>query len=58
MLRPGPLPVTVQLCIRCRANPAGFWVSRKNSHVVRRPWCLFCCQGLDRGGCEVIPFRP
>jgi hypothetical protein len=23
---------------------------------VRRPWCLACCQALDRAHCEVIPF--
>jgi hypothetical protein len=55
-LRPGPLTLTVQLCIRCRENPAGFWVSRKNGNVVRRPWCLSCCQELDRGRCDVTPF--
>jgi hypothetical protein len=47
---------TVQLCIRCRENPAGFWVSRNDSRVVRRPWCLSCCQELDQSLCDVIPF--
>jgi hypothetical protein len=47
---------TVQLCIHCRRSPAGFWVSRRGGTVVRRPWCLSCCQELDRGLCEVIPF--
>ena len=47
---------TVQLCIHCRENPAGFWVSRRNSRVVHRPWCLSCCQELDPGLCDVVPF--
>jgi hypothetical protein len=56
MITPGLLPRTVQLCIHCRESPAGFWVSRKNGKVARRPWCLSCCQGLDWGRCDVIPF--
>ena len=56
IIAPGMLPRTVQLCIHGRQSPAGFWVSRKNGQVVRRPWCLSCCQGLDRGRCDVIPF--
>jgi hypothetical protein len=44
------------LCIHCMANPAGFWVSRRDSKVVRRPWCLSCCQELDRDLCDVVPF--
>jgi hypothetical protein len=56
MITPGLRPRTVQLCIHCRESPAGFWVSRKNGKVVRRPWCLSCCQGLDGGRCDVIPF--
>lgn len=47
---------TVQLCIHCLENPAGFWVSRRNSKVVHRPWCLSCCQELDPGLCDVVPF--
>jgi hypothetical protein len=47
---------TVQLCIHCRENPAGFWVSRGNGQVVRRPWCLSCCQDLDPGLCDVVRF--
>jgi hypothetical protein len=50
------LPRTVQLCIRCTQNPAGFWVTGKDANVVRRPWCLTCCQDLDLSGCEVTPF--
>lgn len=50
------LPHTVQLCIHCRQNLAGFWVSRAGGQTVRRPWCLSCCQGLDRDRCDVIPF--
>ena len=50
------LPHTIQLCIHCRQNPAGFWVSRTGSQTVRRPWCLSCCQELDPDRCDVIPF--
>jgi len=55
---PGPrrLPHTFPLCIHCLVNPAGFWVSRKNTSVVRRPWCLSCCNDLDRERCDMIPF--
>jgi hypothetical protein len=49
-------PHTVRLCIHCRESPAGFWVSRKNGTVVRRPWCLSCSRGLDRTQCDVIRF--
>jgi hypothetical protein len=24
--------------------------------VVRRPWCLSCCDDLDRERCDMIPF--
>ena len=47
---------TVQLCIHCRENPAGFWVSRRSSRVMHRPWCLSCCEELDPGLCDVVPF--
>jgi len=47
---------TIQVCIHCRENPAGFWISRRNSQVVHRPWCLSCCQELDPGLCDVVPF--
>jgi hypothetical protein len=50
------LPRTIQLCIHCRHNPAGFWVSRGSSQTVRRPWCLSCCQDLDPGRYHVQPF--
>jgi hypothetical protein len=53
---PRLLPRTVQLCIHCRQNPAGFWVSGHRARTARRPWCLACCQGLDRDRCDVIPF--
>jgi hypothetical protein len=53
---PGLLPRTVQLCVRCRENPAGFWVSLKNATVTRRPWCLSCCHDLDQGRCDITPF--
>jgi hypothetical protein len=56
MTAPGLLPRTVQLCTCCRQNPAGFWVSRTGGQTVRRPWCLSCCQGLDRDRCDVTPF--
>jgi hypothetical protein len=49
-------PRTVQLCIHCRQNPAGFWVSHTSDQTVRRPWCLSCCQGLDQSRYHVIPF--
>ena len=57
-VRPGPprLPHTFPLCIHCLANPAGFWVSGKDTSVARRPWCLSCCQDLDRERCDMIPF--
>jgi hypothetical protein len=44
-----------QLCIHCRGNPAGFWVSPSGGGT-RRPWCLSCCQDLDRGYCDIVPF--
>jgi hypothetical protein len=40
----------------CLVNPAGFWVSGKDTSVVRRPWCLSCCDDLDRERCDMIPF--
>jgi len=49
-------PRTHQLCIHCRQSPAGFWVSGKTDTVVRRPWCLACCQDLDRARCHVTSF--
>jgi hypothetical protein len=49
-------PHTVQLCIHCRQSPAGFWVSRRGGQTVRRPWCLSCCQELDRDRCDVTAF--
>ena len=53
---PRRLPHTFPVCIHCLVNPAGFWVSRKNTSVVRRPWCLSCCDDLDRERCDMIPF--
>jgi len=53
---PARLPRTIQLCIHCRENPAGFWVSRTGGNTVRRPWCLSCCQRLDPERCDMIPF--
>jgi hypothetical protein len=49
-------PRTVQLCIHCRQNPAGFWDRRTRDQTARRPWCLSCCQGLDQSRYHVIPF--
>jgi hypothetical protein len=34
---PRLLPRTIQLCIHCRQNPAGFWVSRGTARTLRRP---------------------
>jgi hypothetical protein len=56
VLGPGRLPHTFQLCIHCWVNPAGFWVRGKDSGVVRRPWCLSCCDDLDRERCQLTPF--
>jgi hypothetical protein len=47
---------TIQLCIHCRHNPAGFWVSRDSDQTVRRPWCLSCCQDLDPSCHHIKPF--
>jgi hypothetical protein len=52
-----PRPHTIQLCIHCRQNPAGFWVSHTSDQTVRRPWCLSCCQNLDPGCYHVKPFE-
>ena len=56
MATPRLLPHTVQLCSHCRQRPAGFWVSGDSGRMVRRPWCLSCCQELNPGRCQVIPF--
>jgi len=53
---PARLPHAIQLCIHCRERPAGFWVSRTGGNTVRRPWCLTCCEELDRDHCDVIRF--
>ena len=53
---PRLLPHTIQLCIHCRRNPAGFWVSHNGDQTVRRPWCLSCCPDLDPACHHVIPF--
>lgn len=53
---PARPPHTIQLCIHCRDRPAGFWVSCTGGQTVRRPWCLSCCEGLDRDRSDVIPF--
>ena len=52
-LRP---PHTLQLCVHCRRNPAGLWVSRTGGTPARRPWCLSCCQELDPAHYDLIPF--
>ena len=56
MLGSGRLPRTIQLCVHCRQNPAGFWVSHGNGSVTRRPWCLSCRHRLDQGRDAVTPF--
>lgn len=28
-------------CTKC-SKPAGFWVSRSEGAISRRPWCLLC----------------
>lgn len=56
LLGAGMLPRTVQLCIHCRQNPAGFWVSRREGQVARRPWCLSCTLELDQDRCVVTRF--
>ena len=56
MAAPRLLPLTIQLCIHCRQNPAGFWVSRASDQTVRRPWCLSCCQDLDPACHHIRPF--
>jgi hypothetical protein len=56
LIAPRVTPRTHQLCVHCRRSPAGFWVSNKNDTVVRRPWCLTCCQHLDRARCDVASF--
>jgi hypothetical protein len=53
---PARLLRTTQLCIHCRDRQAGFWVNCTGGQIVRRPWCLSCCEGLDRDRCDVIPF--
>jgi hypothetical protein len=53
---PTGLSHAIRLCIHCRDKPAGFWVSCTGARTVRRPWCLSCCQGLDRDHCDIIPF--
>ena len=47
-------PRIVQLCIRCRQNPAGFWVSHTGDQTARRPWRLSCCQALGPSRYHVI----
>jgi hypothetical protein len=54
---PGLLPRTILLCLHCQQNPAGFWVRRTSDQTARRPWCLSCCQQLDRNRCDVAPFQ-
>jgi hypothetical protein len=47
--RPSRLwPAVLQLGIHCRESPAGFRVSHNKGRIVRRSWCLACCQELDR----------
>jgi hypothetical protein len=53
---PRLLPHTIQVCIHCQRNPAGFWVSRTSDQTARRPWCLSCCHQLDPGSYHLKPF--
>ena len=53
---PRLLPHTIQLCVHCQHDPAGFWVSRDGDRTVRRPWCLSCCQDLDPACHHIKPF--
>jgi hypothetical protein len=53
---PFPRPHTIQLCIHCQHNPAGFWVSHTSGQTAHRPWCLSCCQNLDPACYHVTPF--
>jgi hypothetical protein len=50
------LPRAIRLCVHCRENPAGYWVSHRGDRTVRRPWCVSCSHGLDWRDCDVIPF--
>jgi len=56
MTTPFPQLHTIQLCIHCRRNPAGFWVSRTTGQTARRPWCLSCCRDLDPDSNHIKPF--
>ena len=56
IILPARLPHVIQLCIHCRERPAGFWVSRTGGQTVRRPWCLSCCERLDRDHYGVTRF--
>jgi hypothetical protein len=56
IILPARLPHAIQLCIHCRERPTGFWVSRTGGQTVRRPWCLSCCEELDREHCDVMRF--
>jgi hypothetical protein len=49
-------PHTIQLCIHCQHNPAGFWVSHTSGQTAHCPWCLSCCQNLDPACYHVTPF--
>jgi hypothetical protein len=50
-ITPRLLPHTVQLCIHCRHNPAGFWVSQ-NSHQAGGP----SSARLSAGPCHLTAF--
>jgi hypothetical protein len=39
-----------------RQATLGKVLSRTGSQTVRRPWCLSCCDELDRDHCDVIRF--
>ena len=56
IMTPRLLPHTVQPCIHCRQNPAGFWISHTSDQTARRPWCLSCCRDLDPACHHIKPF--
>ena len=53
---PARVPHTIQLRVHCQENPAGFWVNHISEKTVRRPWCLSCCDALDRRLCNMVQF--
>ena len=54
---PAQLPHTIQLCIHCRENPAGSWVSRMGRQDGAPALVPVLLRGLDRDRCDMIPFE-